>query len=117
MRTIRQFQFTSMPLEKVRRVSKPPLRKTNSVIQRTEKTKMTTNNSPKLEIGLNAAATLKLLKDKHREGINNVGPQYVYSVDHDGPERVFFATAEIHQKILQDGLKSGNMFSTENLAV
>lgn len=72
---------------------------------------------PKVEIQLNESANLKLLKDKAYIGENGHGPYYLYSVEHDGTEKAFFATAEIHQSILETGLKTGDVFSIKKIAV
>jgi len=77
----------------------------------------TNGNRPKVEIQLNESANLKLLKDKAYIGENGHGPYYLYSVDHDGTEKAFFATAEIHQSILESGLKTGDVFSIKKVAV
>jgi len=77
----------------------------------------TNGNRPKVEIQLNESANLKLLKDKAYVGENGHGPYYLYSVDHDGTEKAFFATAEIHQSILESGLKTGDVFSIKKIAV
>ena len=83
-----------------------------------EKRKMTTNNNrPKVELQLNESAKLTLLKDKCYEGTNSVGPYYLYTVDHGGTEKAFFATAEIHQKILEANLRTGDSFSIKKVAV
>lgn len=66
------------------------------------------NNRPKLELGLNDEAVLRLLRDRCYEGSNSFGRYYLYSVDHAGEEKAFFATPDVHQQILEAGLKSGD---------
>jgi hypothetical protein len=77
----------------------------------------TNGNRPKLELQLNEMAVLKLLKDKAFVGENGHGPYFLYSVDHEGTEKAFFATSEVHQAILENGLKSGDTFSIKKVAV
>ncbi len=75
------------------------------------------NQRPRVEVGLNETAVLKLLRDKAHIGESAHGPYYMYSVSHDGEEKVLFATAEVHQQILESGLKSGDAFSIKKIAV
>ena len=75
------------------------------------------NNRPKLELALNKEARLKLLKDKCYEGSNSYGKYYLYSVDHSGEEKAFFAEPDIHRQILEGGLKSGDEFLVRKVAV
>jgi hypothetical protein len=77
----------------------------------------TNGNRPKVEIQLNESATLKLLKDKAFIGENGHGQYYLYSVEHEGTEKAFFATADVHQLILENGLKAGDSFSIKKSAV
>jgi hypothetical protein len=78
---------------------------------------MNGNNRPKVDLALNEEARLKLLKDKCYEGSNSYGKYYLYSVDHSGEEKAFFATADIHQQILEAGLKCGDEFVVRKFAV
>jgi hypothetical protein len=77
----------------------------------------TNGNRPKVEIQLNESATLKLLKDKAFIGENGHGQYFLYSVEQDGVEKAFFATADVHQLILENGLKAGDSFSIKKTAV
>jgi hypothetical protein len=74
-------------------------------------------NRPKVELGLNEEARLKLLKDKCYEGNNSFGNFYLYSVEHDGQEKAFFATADVHQHILEVGLRCADQFLIKKVAV
>ena len=78
---------------------------------------MTQNGKPKVEIGLNQEAKLVLLRDKCFEGTNNFGAYYLYSVEQDGEEKAFFATPDVHQSILEAGLKTGDTFLIRKKAV
>ena len=64
------------------------------------------NNRPKVELSLNQEAKLTLTKDRCYEGSNSFGTYYLYSVEQDGQEKSFFATPDVHQQILENGLKS-----------
>ena len=55
----------------------------------------TNGNKPKLELALNERVRLKLLKDKCFEGQNSYGAYYLYSVEHDGVEKIIFITPPI----------------------
>jgi hypothetical protein len=72
---------------------------------------------PKVEIALNETATLKLLKDKPYSGDNSFGTYYLYSVSHDGVEKAFFTSPDLHQKIAEAGLKTGDEFRISKVAV
>jgi hypothetical protein len=72
---------------------------------------------PKVELALNSEATLKLTKDKCFEGTNSYGAYYLYSVEQDGEVKSFFATQEIHQHILEAGLRTGDQFLIRKKAV
>jgi hypothetical protein len=72
---------------------------------------------PKVELPLNETATLVLQRDKAITGENGHGKYYLYLVQQGTDERAFFATAEIHQKILESGLKTGDSFSVRKVAV
>ena len=76
-----------------------------------------TGNKPKVEIALNETATLKLLKDKPYSGENSFGSYYLYSVSQDGLERAFFTSPDLHQKIAEAGLKTGDEFKISKVAV
>jgi len=75
------------------------------------------NGKPKVEIGLNQEAKLVLLRDKCYEGTNNFGAYYLYSVEQDGEEKAFFATPDVHQSILEAGLRTGDAFLIRKKAV
>ena len=53
----------------------------------------TNGNKPKLDLALNESVRLKLLKDKCFEGQNSFGAYYLYSVEHEGIEKIIFLTA------------------------
>ena len=76
-----------------------------------------TGNKPKVEIALNETATLKLLKDKPYSGENSFGSYYLYSVSQDGLEKAFFTSPDLHQKIAEAGLKTGDEFKISKVAV
>ena len=65
---------------------------------------------PKVELALNSEAKLTLTKDRCYEGTNAYGTYYLYSVEHDGEAKSFFATPEVHQHILESGLRTGDQF-------
>lgn len=72
--------------------------------------------SPKLELKLNEEAHVKLLKDKCYEGTSAYGTYYLYSVEHNGAEKSFFAPAEIHAQISAHGLRAGSEFILRKVA-
>ena len=72
---------------------------------------------PKVELALNSEATLTLTKDKCYEGTNSYGAYYLYSVEQDGEARSFFATPEVHQAILESGIRTGDQFLIRKKAV
>ncbi len=76
-----------------------------------------TQNKPKLELALNESATLKLTKDKPYSGENSFGAYYLYSVAHEGIEKAFFTSGDLHQKIVEAGLKAGDEFRISKTAV
>ena len=78
---------------------------------------MTQNGKPKVDIGLNQEAKLTLLRDKCYEGTNNFGAYYLYSVEQGGEEKAYFATPDVHQSILEAGLKTGDTFLIRKRAV
>jgi hypothetical protein len=71
----------------------------------------------KVEISLNQEARLKLLRDKAYTGQNSFGNYYLYSVSEDGVEKSFFATEDIHKRILEEGLRAGDTFLIRKKAV
>jgi hypothetical protein len=73
----------------------------------------TSNNRPKVDLPHNGASIrLKLLKPKPIEGTNNYGNYYLYTVEQneDTIERVFFAPQDVHEKIQEFNLKTGDQF-------
>jgi hypothetical protein len=72
---------------------------------------------PKVELALNSEAKLTLTKDKCLEGTNAYGAYYLYSVEQDGEVKSFFATPEVHQQILESGLRTGDQFLIRKKAV
>ena len=77
----------------------------------------TNGKKPKVEIGLNQEARLTLNTDKAYVGQNSYGPFYLYSVYDDGTEKSFFASADIHQRILESGLRRGDQFLVRKKAI
>ena len=75
-----------------------------------------TGTKPKVEIALNQSATLTLLKDKPYSGENSFGAYYLYSVSHDGVEKAFFTSPDLHQKIAEAGLKTNDEFRISKVA-
>ena len=75
------------------------------------------NNRPKVELALNSEAKLTLTKDKCYEGTNAYGAYYLYSVEHEGEQKSFFATPEVHQAILESGIRAGDQFLIRKKAV
>lgn len=75
------------------------------------------NGRPKVEISLNQEARLKLLRDKAFTGQNSYGNYYLYSVTEGGMEKSFFATEDVHKRILEEGLRSGDEFLVRKKAV
>ena len=65
------------------------------------------NGRPKLEITLNQSAKVKLLKPKPFEGSSLYGSFRLYTVEHEGVEKAYFATDEVHAEIQKLGLKAG----------
>ena len=72
---------------------------------------------PKVELALNSEAKLTLIKDKCYEGTNSYGAYYLYSVEQEGEGRSFFATPEVHQAILESGIRTGDQFLIRKKAV
>lgn len=75
------------------------------------------NGRPKLELQLNEPVTVKLLKDKPYEGNSQFGSYQLYSVDHDGTEKAYFAPPEVHQQIAGLNLKAGDEILMKKTAV
>ncbi len=74
----------------------------------------TKNGRPKLELQLDQTVMLTLMKDKPYTGESAYGTYILYQVkDQGGVEYSFFAAAEIHQQILEAGLKAGDSFKTK----
>jgi len=71
---------------------------------------------PQVELALNVPNTLVLLKDKCYEGENQYGKYYLYSVEHENEEKAYFATDDIHQKIVESKLSAGSSFTLTKLA-
>ncbi len=76
-----------------------------------------TATKPKVELALNESATLKLMKEKPYSGENSFGPYYLYSVSHEGVGKAFFTSSELHQRIVEAGLKTGDEFRITKVAV
>jgi hypothetical protein len=57
------------------------------------------------------------MKDKPYSGENYFGPYYLYSVSHDGVEKAFFTSPDLHQKIAEAGLKTGDEFKISKASV
>jgi hypothetical protein len=74
-------------------------------------------NRQKVELTLNSEAKLTLTKDRCYEGTNAYGAYYLYSVEQEGEAKSFFATPEIHQQILESGLRTGDQFLIRKKAV
>jgi hypothetical protein len=74
-------------------------------------------NRQKVELALNSEAKLTLTKDKCYEGTNAYGAYYLYSVEHDGEGKSFFATPDVHQQILESGIRTGDQFLIRKKAV
>jgi hypothetical protein len=75
------------------------------------------NNRPKVEIALNQEARLKLVRDKAYTGQNSYGNFYLYTVIEGDVEKSFFATEDVHKRILEEGLHSGDEFLVRKKAV
>jgi hypothetical protein len=60
---------------------------------------------------------LKLLKDKCFSGENSYGSYYLYSVEHDGVEKIIFLTPPIHNAIVDAKLSTGDEFILRKTAV
>jgi hypothetical protein len=70
---------------------------------------------PKVELNLGQETRLKLTRDKAYVGQNSYGQYYLYGVLENGEEKSFFASEEIHTKILEAGLHSGDEFSIKKV--
>lgn len=74
------------------------------------------NGRPKLELALNESVRVKLLKDKPYEGNSPYGAYLLYSIEQEGVEKAFFAPPEVHQQIVEHGLKAGDEFLLKKIA-
>jgi hypothetical protein len=74
-------------------------------------------NRQKVDLALNSEAKLTLTKDKCYEGTNSYGTYYLYSVEEEGEGKSFFATPEVHQQILESGIRTGDQFFIRKKAV
>ncbi len=79
--------------------------------------KTSSNGRPKLELKLNESVTVKLLKDKPYEGSSAYGPDWLYTLEHDGVEKAYFAPPEVHQEISPHMFKAGDCFRLTKNAV
>jgi len=70
---------------------------------------------PKVELNLGQETRLKLIRDKAYVGQNSYGQYYLYGVTENGEEKSFFASEDIHAKILEAGLHSGDEFSIKKV--
>ena len=57
------------------------------------------------------------MKDKCYEGQNSYGPFFLYSVEHDGLEKIIFLTPPIHNAIVEAKLTTGDEFILRKTAV
>ena len=77
-----------------------------------------TGTRPKLELQLNQSVVVTLMRDKAYVGENGFGAYYLYQVkDEAGTEYSFFAPVDVHQKILESGIKSGDQIRLTKTAV
>jgi hypothetical protein len=76
-----------------------------------------TASKPKVELALNEAALLKLLKDRPYCGENSFGPYYLYTVSHEGVEKAFFTSTDLHQRIAEAGVKAGDEIRVTKLGI
>ncbi len=60
---------------------------------------------------------LRLLKDKCFEGQNSYGSYFLYTVEHDGIEKIIFLTPPIHNAIVEAKLTTGDEFILRKTAV
>lgn len=74
-------------------------------------------NRQKVELALNSEAKLTLTKDRCYEATNAYGAYYLYSVEQEGEMKSFFATPEVHQAILESGIRTGDQFLIRKKAV
>ncbi len=79
--------------------------------------KTASNNRPKLELALNEAIKVKLLKDKPYEGNSPFGSYLLYSVEQEGIEKAYFAPPEVHQKIVDLGFAAGDELILKKVAL
>ena len=78
---------------------------------------MANNNRPKIDLKLNEPVRLKLLRDEPYTGENSYGQYYMYSVQESGEEKVYFATQDVHMKIRENKLRTGDEFLLEKTAI
>jgi hypothetical protein len=72
-------------------------------------------NKPKLDIGLNESATVRLLRDKPMVGTSAFGEYHLFAVEHDGVEKSFFAPAELANQISTLELGAGDTITIQKL--
>ena len=83
-----------------------------------EQTQTKQNGRPKLDLKLGDVVVVTLLRDKPFTGENSYGPYFLYSVkDSSGTELSFFAPSDVHQQILEAGLKANDSFRLSKRAV
>jgi hypothetical protein len=63
----------------------------------------------KLELPLNQPVTAKILRDKPYEGENRYGQFYMWGLEIEGEEMVYFPDKETHEKLLGLQLKVGDV--------
>lgn len=68
-------------------------------------------------VGLGDSANLKLLKEKPYSGENSFGAYYLHSMSHEGVEKAFFTNPDLHRKIAEAGLKTGDEFRIKKVGV
>ena len=78
-----------------------------------------TGTRPKLELQLNQSVVVSLMRDKAYVGENGFGAYYLYQVKDEAgtTEYSFFAPVEIHQKIVEAGVKTGDLIKLTKVAV
>jgi hypothetical protein len=75
------------------------------------------NGRPKLELKLNESVQVILLKDKPFRGSSPYGLYALFTVEHEGTEKVFFAPEDLAMEIEQLGAKTGDRFLIRKVAV
>ena len=60
---------------------------------------------------------MKLLKDKPYEGKNSYGPYSMFSVEHDGVEKAFFASPELSAQISELKLGVGDIVTLKKIPI